>query len=110
MLCGKVSVGLVPGTAASVLAVPLLKTVRERHSGVLLYLNEGMGANLHALVQDGSTDMALLYGAHAAQGLVVQVLVNESLYLVAPSTLDLGTGVLPLEALAPLDLILPHPR
>jgi len=108
-LCGKVSVGLVPGTAASVLAVPLLKTVRERHPGILLYLNESMGANLHAQVLSGAIDMAVLYGAHAAQGLTVQVLVNEPLCLVAPSSLDLGSGVLPLEALAPLDLILPHP-
>ncbi|MBK5416069.1 nitrogen assimilation transcriptional regulator NAC [Pseudomonas sp. TH31] len=108
-LCGQVSVGLVPGTAASALAVPLLKAVREQHSGILLYLNESMGANLHAQVLSGTIDMAVLYGASAEQGLTVQVLIQEPLYLVAPANLDLGGRRLPLEAMANLDLILPHP-
>ena len=37
-LSGQVSVGLAPGTAASALALPLLRAVRARHPGVLLYL------------------------------------------------------------------------
>ena len=37
---GAVSVGLAPGTAAAGLALPLLRTTRARHPGILLYLNE----------------------------------------------------------------------
>ena len=58
-LSGQVSVGLAPGTAASALALPLLKTVRARHPDVVLYLNENFGTTLCELVSNGRMDMAV---------------------------------------------------
>ena len=49
-LSGQVSVGLAPGTAASALALPLLKSVRARHPSILLYLNENFATTLSELV------------------------------------------------------------
>ena len=61
-LSGQVSVGLAPGTAASSLSLPLLRRVRERHPGILLYLNENFGTTLSELIMNGRMDMAVLYG------------------------------------------------
>ncbi|MEX5571528.1 LysR substrate-binding domain-containing protein [Pseudomonas lijiangensis] len=62
--------------AASTLAVPLLNALRERHPRVTLYFNEGMGATLHSQLLTGELDLALLYCAHSAPGLAVQVLMH----------------------------------
>ncbi len=58
-----------PGTAASALALPLLRAVRARHPGVLLYLNETYGTTLTELIMNGRMDMAVLYGSEPVHGL-----------------------------------------
>ena len=63
-LSGQVSVGLAPGTAASALALPLLKAVRARHPSILLYLNENFGTTLSELV------MAVMWGVSSPPGLL----------------------------------------
>ena len=84
-LSGAVSVGLAPGTAAADLAVPLLRTVRERHPGVVLYLNETYGTTLSELIMTGRMDLAVLYGGTTAvHGLAFGLLLFEPLYLVGP--------------------------
>jgi LysR family nitrogen assimilation transcriptional regulator len=109
-LSGQVSVGLAPGTAASALALPLLKAVRARHPGILLYLNENFGTTLSELVMNGRMDMAVLYaGKNDVHGLAFQLLIKEQLYLVAPrETPDLPDEI-PLSATNDLNLMLPRP-
>jgi LysR family nitrogen assimilation transcriptional regulator len=109
-LSGQVSVGLAPGTAASALALPLLKAVRARHPAILLYLNENFGTTLSELVMNGRMDMAVLYaGKSVVHGLSYRPLLMEQLFLVAPR----GTPNLPdrieLAALNDMDLLLPRP-
>ena len=65
-LSGAVSVGLAPGTAAAALSLPLLRAVRRRHPGVLLYLNETYGTTLSELIMNGRMDLAVLYGGRTA--------------------------------------------
>ena len=48
--------GLAPGTAAAALSLPLLRTVRARHPGILLYLNENYGTTLSELIMNGRMD------------------------------------------------------
>ncbi len=79
-LSGPVSVGLAPGTAASTLSLPLLKRVRERHPGILLYLNENFGTTLSELIMNGRMDMAVLYGGREVHGLSFVPLIREQLY------------------------------
>ncbi len=109
-LSGQVSVGLAPGTAASALALPLLKAVRARHPAILLYLNENFGTTLSELVMNGRMDMAVLYaGKSMVHGLSFQPLLKEQLFLVAPR----GTPNLPVEIelakLNDMNLLLPRP-
>lgn len=109
-LSGAVSVGLAPGTAAADLAVPLLRTVREDHPGIVLYLNETYGTTLSELIMTGRMDMAVLYGGTTAvHGLSFQLLLLEPLFLVAPpGSSDPGETVA-LKDIVELELFLPRP-
>ncbi len=109
-LQGAVSVGLAPGTAAAALALPLLRTVRARHPGVLLYLNETYGSTLSELIMNGRMDLAVLYGGRTAvHGLAFLPLLKEQLFVVGPSSLPAPPQQVPLRLLADLDLYLARP-
>ena len=107
-LSGKVSVGLAPGTAASALALPLLRTVRERHPGIMLYLNENFGTTLSELIMNGRMDMAVLYGDRPIHGLRFTPLFKETLYLVSPPSSPLPRDGITLCEAAQHALMLPR--
>lgn len=109
-LSGAVSVGLAPGTAAAGLSLPLLRTTRARHPGVLLYLNETYGTTLSELIMNGRMDLAVLYGGRTAvHGLAFLPLLKEKLFVVGPSSLPALPEQVPLRMLADLDLYLARP-
>lgn len=107
-LSGQVSVGLAPGTAASALSVPLLRRVRERHPGILLYLNENFGTTLSELIMNGRMDMAVLYGGREIHGLSFTPLLREQLYLVSADPEFADRPRIALAELAELELLLPR--
>lgn len=104
-VAGPVSIGLAPGTAASLLAVPLIRAVRSSHPGILLYLNENYGTALSELIMNGRMDMAVLYGNRAVHGLTFLPLLEEELFLVGPSD---AAGPVALSELAGVELFLPR--
>jgi LysR family transcriptional regulator, nitrogen assimilation regulatory protein len=109
-LSGQVSVGLAPGTAAETLALPLLQTVRARHPGILLYLNETYGSTLSELIMNGRMDMAVLYrGRSAVHGLSFTPLLKEHLFAVGSGPMPTPTGPITLRALADMELYLARP-
>ena len=109
-LSGAVSVGLAPGTAAAVLALPLLRTVRARHPGVLLYLNETYGATLSEFVMNGRMDLAVLYGGKkAVHGLSFLPLLQEQLFVVVPEGMMAQPEQVPLRMVGQMDLCLARP-
>jgi len=109
-LSGSVSVGLAPGTAASALALPLLRTVRARHPGVLPYLNETYGSTLSELIMNGRMDLAVLYGGHTAvHGLSFLPLLKEQLFVVGPNSMPAPPDQVPLRMLGDMDLYLARP-
>jgi LysR family nitrogen assimilation transcriptional regulator len=109
-LSGAVSVGLAPGTAAADLAVPLLRTVRERYPGIVLYLNETYGTTLSELIMTGRMDLAVLYGGTTAvHGLSFQLLLLEPLFLVGPGMTDRPGDTVSLGEIAEVELVLPRP-
>lgn len=108
-LSGQVSVGLAPGTAASALALPLLKTVRARHPEVVLYLNENLGTTLCEQVGNGRMDLAVLYGGRSiVQGLSFEPLLTEELVLVAPAGQGGEASQVALADLRDVELLLPR--
>ncbi|HEY2254531.1 MAG TPA: nitrogen assimilation transcriptional regulator NAC [Variovorax sp.] len=106
---GQVSVGLAPGTAASALALPLLRTVRARHPGILLYLNENYGSTLSELIMNGRMDLAVLYGDKAVHGLSFMPLLKEPLFLVGPASVPVPAQPVRLADLRDMELFLPRP-
>ena len=109
-ISGAVAVGLAPGTAAAGLALPLLRTVRARHPGILLYLNETYGTTLSELVMNGRMDLAVLYGGKTAvHGLSFVPLLREQLYVVGPASMMAPPGEMSVPALADMDLYLARP-
>jgi LysR family nitrogen assimilation transcriptional regulator len=106
---GPVSVGLAPGTAASALALPLLRTVRARHPGILLYLNENYGSALSELIMNGRMDLAVLYGDKAVHGLSFMPLLKEPLFLVGPASMPAPAQPVRLADLRDIELFLPRP-
>jgi LysR family transcriptional regulator, nitrogen assimilation regulatory protein len=110
LLIGAVAVGLAPGTAAAGLALPLLRAVRTRHPGILLYLNETYGTTLSELVMNGRMDMGVLYGGHVAvHGLRFLPLLKERLCLVGPVDMAAPPSEVSLRHLAATDLFLARP-
>jgi LysR family nitrogen assimilation transcriptional regulator len=109
-LSGAVSVGLAPGTAAADLALPLLRTVRERYPGVVLYLNETYGRTLSELIMTGRMDLAVLYGGMTTvHGLAFELLLFEPLYLVGPLGMPEPADPVPLRQILDMELYLPRP-
>ncbi|WP_028312322.1 LysR family transcriptional regulator [Derxia gummosa] len=79
-LSGHVSVGLAPSTSA-LLALPLLRAMRERHPDVRLRLVESLSGNLAAMLATRQLDLAVLFATDATQRWSVQPLLDERLFL-----------------------------
>lgn len=107
---GKVSVGLAPGTAASGLALPLLRAIRGRYPEVLLHLNENFGTTLADLIADGRMDMAVLYGSRVAPGLNFFPLLHEELVLVGPPSGPAGHTQVTLHEAGGMQLLMLRPH
>jgi len=108
-LSGSVSIGLAPGTMAATLALPLLRTLRARHPGVVPYLNENYGTTLSELIMNGRMDLAVLYGGRTAvHGLQFLPLMREPLFLVGPRSIPAPAETVPLAAVVQFDLYLPR--
>jgi LysR family nitrogen assimilation transcriptional regulator len=109
-LSGTVSVGLATYSTTSLLSTPLLKAVRERHPDVSLFIDDNFGLVLSEMVMTGRMDMALIYTPKQLKGVVLQPLLDEELYLIAPPGTPLPSGddvAIALCDLAGMDLLLP---
>lgn len=103
---GPVSVGLAPGTAAAILGLPLIRTIRAQHPGIIPYLNENYGTTLSELIMSGRMDLAVLYGNRPVHGLCFTPLLHEELFLVVPSA---RADPISLAEMKDVELFLPRP-
>ncbi|WP_405866885.1 MULTISPECIES: nitrogen assimilation transcriptional regulator NAC [unclassified Streptomyces] len=106
---GNVSVGLAPYSMGAALALPLLRSVRERYPDILLHINENFGGVISEAIMTGRMDMAFIYGAGPLRGVQFEPLRTEDLFLIAApgAAAPPGEGDVPLEALADVGLLLP---
>ncbi|MFJ9704891.1 nitrogen assimilation transcriptional regulator NAC [Streptomyces sp. NPDC101234] len=79
---GSVSVGLAPYSLGAALALPLLKSVRERYPDILLHVNENFGGVISEAIMTGRMDMAFIYGAGPLRGVQFEHLRTEDLFLI----------------------------
>lgn len=106
---GSVSVGLAPYSMGAALALPLLRSVRERYPDILLHINENFGGVISEAIMTGRMDMAFIYGAGPLRGVQFEPLRTEDLFLIAApgGAAPPGDGDVPLEELAGVGLLLP---
>lgn len=79
-LVGHVSIGLQPSTA-SVLGVPLMLAMRERHPQLRVHLVEALSGHLAAMLDARQLDLALVARGNAARHWSIRPLIDERIYL-----------------------------
>ncbi len=105
---GPVAVGM-PTTVASVLAVPLLRRIRQRYPGIRLQIFESFSGYLSELLANSRLDLALLFRDSESRGVSLQPLFDEDLCVLGNVGLeDLSArAACPIRCLAGLPLALP---
>lgn len=106
-VAGRLALGLLASTSA-LLAAGLVARIRARHPGVTLDINVGYAGNVARWLETGEVELALLYDTPAAQGLQVDPLLDERLYVVAPAGELDGEQPFPLARLAGRPMVLPN--
>ncbi|AJW99046.1 LysR substrate-binding domain-containing protein [Burkholderia gladioli pv. gladioli] len=111
VISGNVRVGFATySTTSSILSIPLLKAIRRDYPDINLFLNDNFGLVLSEMVFTGRMDMAIIYASQPIKGVVLQPLLDEELFLIAPPHMDLPPdidGAIPLTALESVELLLP---
>ena len=104
---GHVVVGA-PTSAANMIAVPLLRALKERFPDITLSLIESPSAYLGDLLLSGRLDVTLLFDENLAKGMSSEPLLVEDLFVVGIPT---DADELPLLALDGHRLVMPaHPN
>jgi LysR family transcriptional regulator, nitrogen assimilation regulatory protein len=86
---GIVTIGLLESTV-ELLAAPLLESVGRRHPGIDLRVLSAFSGHLQQWLDDGAVDMTLLYNLASTPSISVTPLLQESLWAVAPPTVELA--------------------
>lgn len=110
-ISGQVAIGLAPLSTASTLAVPLLKTVRERFPHIVLQVHENIGGIISELIMSGQLDIAFIHDPGEMRGVEFQPILSEDLYLICkPDVLPdrCNTETIEFKQVAPLELIMPR--
>ena len=107
-LSGTVTVGLAP-TTASVLGVPLIRAMRERHLHVRLHMVESLSGHLSTMLNARQLDLAVLFDTHPARRWSVTPLLEEKLFLIGSrhGAPPVAGGKLRMAQLKGVPLILP---
>ncbi|WP_233887991.1 LysR family transcriptional regulator [Paraburkholderia flagellata] len=91
-ISGDVTIGLLPSTS-SLLSGPLVSAVRDRYPGIRLTIAVGYAGHLQKWLETGEVDAALLYNPKTTPTIQVQVLLEETLCLIAPPSNDRDTSL-----------------
>jgi LysR family nitrogen assimilation transcriptional regulator len=103
---GNVSLGM-PSSAARMLALRLMRLVKEQHPSIVLEIVDVPSADLTSLVAHGRVDFSLAPDPQKPKDLAFVPLFHEELYLMTtPGTIG-GNHRVPLKKIATLPLILP---
>jgi LysR family hydrogen peroxide-inducible transcriptional activator len=82
-MAGTLRLGAIP-TIAPFLLPFLLPVVRQRHPALRLALREDLSGNLMQRLAEGELDFAILALPYETEGMMVQALFDDDLWLVAP--------------------------
>lgn len=107
---GTVSIG-VPGSLTSLLTVPLISAAQERFPNIKIRVVSGLSGHISRWLLEGTIDLGLVFGLPNTDGLAVQHLLNEDLFLAAHTQAALDAictdGQLDARSLEGVPLVLP---
>ncbi|TAL82521.1 MAG: LysR family transcriptional regulator [Candidimonas sp.] len=106
VVTGNVSVGMASSTA-KILALRLMKMVRERYPSIVVEIVDVPSADLTSLVMHGRVDFSLVPDPQKPKGMTFVPVLLEELYLMTHPAVRLPSGPASLEDMASLPLILP---
>jgi LysR family transcriptional regulator, nitrogen assimilation regulatory protein len=81
-ITGTVSVGF-PGSAANIIALPLIEKMRQRYPGIYLRIVETLSGHLLEMLMKNRIDLAIQFTTARMTGLHLEPLVEEDLFLVS---------------------------
>lgn len=108
---GQVSIGLAPFSTASTLAVPLLKTIRERFPDIVLQVHENIGGIISEMIMTGQLDLAFIHDPGEMRGVEFEPILGEDLFLVCPQSIlpgDATEDTVSFKDVAPMELMMPR--
>lgn len=107
-LSGHVSIGMSP-TTASVLGMPLILAMRDRHPGVRVHFVETLSGHLADMLTARALDLAILFRTDLARRFSVMPLLEERLFVIGRPLLSgmPSRRSVRLAALGSLPLVLP---
>lgn len=103
---GNVSVGM-PSSTAKLLALRLMRLVKQRHPSIVLEIVDVPSADLAALVAHGRVDFSLVPDPQKPKDMSFLPLFREELYLMSYHGVITGSGKISLKKISELPLILP---
>ncbi|KGJ08044.1 LysR family transcriptional regulator (plasmid) [Paracoccus versutus] len=109
-ITGAVSVGFAPLGLGSLVATQLMRTIREKHPGILLYANEAVGGGvISEQIMTGKMDIALIFDPGKIPSLSFEPISTEELYFVGTQIAEPEDGEISFAEAVSQPLILPSP-
>ncbi|MGN7871391.1 LysR substrate-binding domain-containing protein [Paracoccus sp. 22332] len=109
-ITGSVSIVLAPLGLGSLVATQLMKTVRDRHPGISLYINEAVGGGpISEQIMTGKTDVALIFDPGKMPSLTFEPICTEELYFVGVGLDQAEEGEISFAEALSHPLVLPSP-
>lgn len=106
-ISGRLMIGLLASTS-NLLATELVARVRAKHPAVTVGVNVGYAGNVVQWLEAGEVELALLYDTRASNGLQVEALLDERLYVIGPPGEIDASKPFPLKQLRDRPMILPN--
>ena len=105
-IAGTVSIGLASSTARMI-ALPLMKLVKQEFPGIVLEIVDIPSADLTKLVLQGRVDFSLSPDQQSIKGIEITPLLIEDLHLLTHSSVKLPQKNVPIDRIVAIPLILP---
>lgn len=105
---GRVTIGL-PTSVAALLAVPLVRAVRQRHPGIHLHVVESMSRSLDEQLASGRLDFAVLFRDAESRGIAAFPLLRDALAFYNKGGLAAPSAFISIRQLDGVPLVLPGP-
>ncbi|WP_020657069.1 LysR family transcriptional regulator [Massilia niastensis] len=104
---GRLVIGLLASTSR-LLAAELVARLHAKYPALTVSVNVGYAGNVVQWLEAGEVELALLYDTRSSQGMQVEALLDERLYVIGPPGELVADTPFPLKALKDRPMVLPN--